>query len=496
MLNPRTIILAVALASVAVGFAIPARFAALSNHGEPAVGVYLPTEAKPAKLLAPGQHSDPDVSRASAALDRPAGTPVLVAAGLAASDPKANTGPRELTTAPEHTTTPGSDGAQAQDLPGAESKHISPPLVLPKQKAVADPPAVAPAQLAVPEGDALPRVRDTPAQESSRPSTDAAQPPSSAPVEQTPLPTHSSQKHKTTALPVWLSQHEGEQDGQIASVVLQRARALYQEKVSEGQVKNSCYFAMDATRPNVLSDGGSGHRFYIICESIRVFRAISAGHGSGRKLKGIADFSDERSCAKNFSNALDSKLTAGGAYLTSETKTSFKGYYQLSAKTREPFSRTFVQYDGEGDTANTRERQIGGHAAELLKHVCRRKDPGSPYADHDGYVPFGTLVDYAKGRSDGCTSWAPSDAKKIISLVKDNPTTLYIYPEEADIDGVAGAVAAGRSLSGTSLYWNKACLKKIGSPKFWPRETLEPFLARYKKDHPASLTAAVPICKK
>ena len=121
-------------------------------------------------------------------------------------------------------------------------------------------------------------------------------------------------------VPAWLWAHVGEGEGQIAQVVLQRERALYFQKVREGVVTNSCYFAMDATRPNDLGDGKLGRRFYVICESERSFRAISAGHG-GRDLKGITDFANGRRCAKNFSNAMGSRLTAGGAYVTSETKT-------------------------------------------------------------------------------------------------------------------------------------------------------------------------------
>src|ERR1700758_405453 len=137
---------------------------------------------------------------------------------------------------------------------------------------------------------------------------------------------------QSSDVPAWLMAHIGEGEGQIAQVVLQRARALYQQKVSEGAVKNPCYFAMDATRPNDLGDGKLGRRFYVICEADRSFRAISAGHGGGRDLSGIADFANGRRCAKNFSNAMDSELTAGGAYVTAETKTSFKGYYRISAK--------------------------------------------------------------------------------------------------------------------------------------------------------------------
>src|SRR6516225_11210769 len=113
-----------------------------------------------------------------------------------------------------------------------------------------------------------------------------------------------------------------------------------------------------------------GRRFYVICESDRSFRAISVGHGGGRNLKGIADFANAKRCARNFSNAMDSKLTAGGAYVTAETKTSFKGYYRVSAKQDAILNRSFVQFDGEGATANARQREIGGHAAMLLKEVC------------------------------------------------------------------------------------------------------------------------------
>jgi hypothetical protein len=296
-------------------------------------------------------------------------------------------------------------------------------------------------------------------------------------------------------IPAWLRAHVGEGEGQIAQPVFQRARMLHLQKVREGAVKNRCYFAMDATRPNDLSNGTLGRRFYVICESDRSFRAIWVGHGGGRDLKGIADFANGRRCAKNFGNAIDSDLTAGGAYVTGETKTSFKGYYRVSAKQDAVLIRSFVQFDGEGETANAREREIGGHPAVLLRGECLLKESGSPYANRDGYVPLGTLVDYSGGRSDGCTSWSPSDARQIIAMVRDDPTTLYIYPDAADIDAVARAVAAGRSPSHAGLYWNASCLKEIGSPRFWPKEPLERILAQYRKDHPAPPQQPTPICK-
>jgi hypothetical protein len=295
-------------------------------------------------------------------------------------------------------------------------------------------------------------------------------------------------------IPPWLSAHVGDGDGQIAGAVLLRARALYLEKVSEGVVKNPCYFAMDATRPNDQSDGTPALRFYIICESERSFRAIAAGHGGGIDLKGAANFANGRRCAQNFGNALNSKLTAGGAYVTAETTTSFKGYYRISAGQIVALMRSFVQFDGEGETANARPREIGGHAAVLLRGVCLRKDPTSPYANDDGFVPFGKFVSYSGGRSDGCTSWSAADADQVIAMTRDDPTTLYIYPEASDIDAIAQAVAAGRALSSEGLYWDASCLKEIGAPKFWSREALEPIIERYRADHPPPPPKPTPIC--
>jgi hypothetical protein len=93
-------------------------------------------------------------------------------------------------------------------------------------------------------------------------------------------------------------------------------------------------------------------------------------------------------------------------------------------------------------------------------------------------------VDYAGGRSNGCTCWSPADADQIISMVKGNPTTLYIYPESRDIAAVGKAGA----------YWNASCLKEIGKPKFWPRQRLEPIIAQYKKDNPPPPPQPLPIC--
>jgi len=291
---------------------------------------------------------------------------------------------------------------------------------------------------------------------------------------------------EASALPVWLAPHVGQGEGQIAPVVLQRARALYLQK----RARNPCYLAMDATRPS------TGRRFYVICESKQYFEAVSSGHGSGRNLGGNANFANDRQCARNFGNAQDSLLTAGGSYVTAETKDSFKGYYRSASGQDAPFIRSFVQFDGEGEAANARDREIGGHPAQLLKRICMQKKPSSPYAGHDGYVPVGTLVDYAAGRSNGCTSWSASDARQIIGLVRSSPTTVYIYPESSDVDAVSRAAKSARSLASAGLYWNAFCLKQIGAPRFWSAASLGPVIARYEASHPPPPPQPPPMCGK
>lgn len=298
---------------------------------------------------------------------------------------------------------------------------------------------------------------------------------------------------QSSKIPAWLQKHVGLADGQIAPVVLQRARALYERKKRQGKVRNPCYLAMDATRPSTTGSGKPGRRFYVICEKRKSFRAVSSGYGNGRKLK-RANFSNDRQCARNFSNAEGSKLTAGGSYVTAETRTSFKGYYRQSGK-RKPFHRTFLLFDGEGETANARQRAIGGHPAVFLKWQCRFKNPKSAHADKDGYVPLGKLVNYTGGRSNGCTTWSPSASRDILSLVKGKPTTLYIYPEGRDINAVANAVSSGKSLTKAGLYWNANCLRAIRSPKFWPKRTLQPIINEWRRSLPKQKPLVLPICR-
>ena len=56
-----------------------------------------------------------------------------------------------------------------------------------------------------------------------------------------PLPAAAAQQ--SSKIPAWLQKHVGTSEGQIAPIVLQRARALYERKRRQGKVRNACYFA-------------------------------------------------------------------------------------------------------------------------------------------------------------------------------------------------------------------------------------------------------------
>ena len=95
------------------------------------------------------------------------------------------------------------------------------------------------------------------------------------------------------------------------------------------------------------------------------------------------------------------------------------------------------------------------------------KDPASPNADHDGYVPFGKLVNYAAGRSDGCTSWSPSDARQIIPMVEgrsDNALHLSGVPRHRR----RSASGCGRPVAIT----RRAILERLVLERNWLAEIL------------------------
>ena len=84
---------------------------------------------------------------------------------------------------------------------------------------------------------------------------------------------------------------------------------------------------------------------------------------------------------------MDSELTTGRAD-TSRTKPSRASRAYITAaesgRSTLAFNRSFVQFDGEGDTANAKPRAIGGHPAAVLRVACRRESSGEPIRERGG----------------------------------------------------------------------------------------------------------------
>ena len=299
---------------------------------------------------------------------------------------------------------------------------------------------------------------------------------------------------QSSAVPAWLQAHVGTGEGRIAAVVLQRARALYLQKTKEGAVDNPCYFAMDATRPSSSPRGGLGRRFYIICEAEKSFRAISSGYGNGRKLR-RANFSNGRRCAKNFSNAEGSNLTAGGVYITAETRESFKGILSPIGQEDAFRSRVLAVCWGRRHS----ERLGPGHrrtSGRWFETAVPLQESRKPLCGRGGVCSFRKTGELHQRPQQRLHNLVAIKFREIIAMVQDNPTTLYIYPESGDIDAVAKAVKDRKSLSRAGLYWNIACLRAIGAPKFWPKETLQPIIDEWRDSLPKGPPRPLPICKR
>jgi hypothetical protein len=163
---------------------------------------------------------------------------------------------------------------------------------------------------------------------------------------------------------------------------LQRARALYLKKVSEGAVNNPATSPWTPRAP-VGWDVG----FTSSAKPIGRFARSRPAMAAASNLEGIANFANGIRCAKNFSDAMDSKLTTGGRYVTAEIRTSFKGYYRASKESSCPCTLfCAVRRRGRrGERQAARHRwssgcdRVGGLSMKALGH---------PYADDEGYVPY------------------------------------------------------------------------------------------------------------
>ena len=278
---------------------------------------------------------------------------------------------------------------------------------------------------------------------------------------------------------------------------LQRARARFTSRKASGAIRNPCYFAMDATRPHDLNVGKVGARFYVICESALIVPCLFDGSRRRPQFERHRGFRQRKAVREKLRQRYGSVPDCWWALCNRRDENILPLRLCASAKKDAALIRSFVQFDGEGETANARQREIGRASGTIIAERLSPKGSAQLLRGSRrlrSVRATGSLRRLAAATA--AQSWSPSDAEQIIAVVKDDPTALYIYPEAADIDAVTqnGEVRPVISRQ-AGLYWNASCLKEIVTPKFWPKEALEPVLAQYAKAHPAPPQRSPPRCK-
>ena len=167
----------------------------------------------------------------------------------------------------------------------------------------------------------------------------------------------------------------GEGDGQIAPVVLERARALYLRTQGASEIPATSPWTRrarttSAQRPaadftSSAKPTARFARFPRVMAAVAICRASRISQTAGR-------------CAKNFGNAMDSDLTAGGAYVTGETNPSFKGYYRVAARPGRhlpPPLRAVRRRRRDRQRQAARHRRTSGRAVEGRLPAQRVRQP-------------------------------------------------------------------------------------------------------------------------
>jgi len=90
-------------------------------------------------------------------------------------------------------------------------------------------------------------------------------------------------------------------------------------------------------------------------------------------------------------------------------------------------------------------------------------------------------------------SFLAADTHPVVSTIRDRVKGMtLIRPDTETVLNLKPDLVVIYEGTNPRLH---AHLKEIGTPKFWPRKTLEPMIAQYKKDHPAPPVQPLPMCK-
>ena len=154
-------------------------------------------------------------------------------------------------------------------------------------------------------------------------------------------------------IPAWLRPNVGEGEGQIAEVILRGARALL-PKSARGRGQKSlllCHGRYASPRIKRRQIGAAVLRY------LRIRPVVSGDFGGPWRrpqFERYRGFRQRKALREELRQCAGFETDGRWAYVTAETKTSFKGYYRASAKQDAVLIRSFVQFDGEGEVANAR----------------------------------------------------------------------------------------------------------------------------------------------
>jgi len=147
---------------------------------------------------------------------------------------------------------------------------------------------------------------------------------------------------------------------------------------------------------------------------------------------------------QEFSNAMDSKLTTGGPYVTDETVTRFKA---ITAADRANTWRSTARSCSSTAraTRQMRDRAPSVDSGRGVAGGCLRKDADSPTPTRT--ATFRSARWLICGRPQQWLHQLVASDARIIPMMKE-PAALYIYPESRDIDA-GRASGEGRPLAVT-----------------------------------------------
>ena len=147
-------------------------------------------------------------------------------------------------------------------------------------------------------------------------------------------------------------------------------------------------------------------RATVFTSSAELVRSFPRGFRSRRRMSSLNRRRRFRRvgsrCARNFGDAMDAELTIEQGLMCGVGKPLSKAIFHVSAREPPDFSTHSCGFTtAKAEPRDARRRAMTASRRGVGWTMCV-KDPDGPYADHDGYVPVGKVVDYAAATATSC----------------------------------------------------------------------------------------------